>query len=55
MTNARNEFKNKPEEYYVGKSICVTGKVELFKDKPQIVITKEAQIGEIINDKLEIK
>ncbi len=53
--DARKEFKNKPEEYYVGKSICVTGKIELFKDKPQMVITKEEQIREIIIDKLEVK
>lgn len=53
--DARKQFKNKPEEYYAGKSICVTGKMELFKDKPQIVITKEEQIREIIIDKLEVK
>ncbi|MEO7294106.1 MAG: hypothetical protein ABIW34_13440 [Ginsengibacter sp.] len=53
--DARKEFKNKPEEYYAGKAVYVTGKIELFKDKPQIVITKEEQIQEIINDKLEIK
>lgn len=29
--DARKEFKNKPEEYYAGKLICVTGKIELFK------------------------
>lgn len=44
---ARKEFKNKPEEYYTGKEICVTGKVELFRDKPQIVIHKEEQIKEV--------
>jgi DNA/RNA endonuclease YhcR with UshA esterase domain len=52
--DARKEFKNKPEEYYAGKSVCVTGKIELFKDKPQIVINKEEQIRETINDKLII-
>jgi len=53
--DARKEFKIKPEEYYAGKSICVTSKIELFKNKPQMVITKEEQIREIIIDKLEVK
>jgi DNA/RNA endonuclease YhcR with UshA esterase domain len=29
---------------YNGKEISVSGKVELFKDKPQIVITKPSQL-----------
>ena len=52
--DARKEFKNKPEVYYAGKTVCVTGKIELYKDKPQIVINKEEQIRETINDKLII-
>ena len=52
--DARKEFKNKPEEFYIGKSICLTGKIELYRDKPQIVITHEGQIRETINDKLII-
>jgi hypothetical protein len=34
----RKEFKNKPEEFYKDKQVCITGKVELYKEKPQIVI-----------------
>lgn len=34
----RKEFKDKPEEYYKDKEVCVTGKIELFRDKPQIVL-----------------
>jgi len=41
---ARTNFKNKPEDFYNNKNICITGKVELFKDKPQIVIEKEESI-----------
>ena len=52
---ARKQFTNKPEEYYTGKTVCVTGKIELYKDKPQIVIINESQIREIINDKLLLK
>ena len=44
--NVRKEFKKIPEEYYVGKIVCVTGRVELFKDKPEIVLRGENQIQE---------
>ena len=44
--DARKDFKSKPEEYYTGKDICVTGKIELYKDKPQIVIHKAEQLKE---------
>ena len=43
--DARNVFKNKPEVYYTGKNVCITGKIELFKDKPQIVINNESQLA----------
>lgn len=51
--DARKVFKNKPEEYYAGQMVCITGKIELFREKPQIVIHNESQIRELINDKLE--
>ena len=44
--DARKLFDFKPEEYYKDKSICVTGVIELYKDKPQIVVTKTSQIAE---------
>lgn len=53
--DARKEFKNKPEEYYIGKDLCITGRIEIYKEKPQIIIINEAQIRETINDKLIIK
>lgn len=31
------QAKGAPETELVGKEICITGKVELYKDKPQIV------------------
>ena len=40
----RAAFKNKPEEFYPGKNICVTGKIVMFKDKPEIILTKEDQV-----------
>jgi len=40
----RASFSNKPEEFYVGKNVCVTGRITIFKGKPQIVITNEREI-----------
>jgi len=40
----RKHFTNKPEEYYKGKQVCVTGKVVMYKGKPEIIITKENEI-----------
>lgn len=47
--NARKEF-NKPEEHYKGAEVCVTGKIELFKDKPQIEVTTKEQLVENLKD-----
>ena len=41
---SRAAFKNKPEEYYPEKNICVTGKIGMYRGKPQIVVTDEKQI-----------
>ena len=40
----RSAFPAKPEEFYVEKNVCVTGRIALFKEKPQIVITKQSDI-----------
>ena len=53
--DSRKQFKNKPEDYFANKAVCVTGKIELYKNNPQIVISIEWQIRELINDKLIIK
>jgi acetyl esterase/lipase len=45
---ARNKFEaaniEKPDEFYYGKTIQVTGTVTLNRDKPQITVTDPAQI-----------
>jgi hypothetical protein len=41
---SRTAFTNKPEEFYLDKNVCVTGRISIFKGKPQIVITKENEI-----------
>jgi hypothetical protein len=40
----RKNFEDAPEVLYVKKAVKVTGKVELFKDKPQIVLHSDNQI-----------
>jgi len=42
----RSKLSYKPEEKWKDKTICVTGKIELFKEKPQIVVEKEEQVKE---------
>ncbi|CAN5219233.1 hypothetical protein BH11BAC6_BH11BAC6_00690 [soil metagenome] len=42
--NVRNIFTYKPELYLNGKTVCITGKIELFKEKPQIVLYDTAQL-----------
>jgi hypothetical protein len=37
-------FKYIPLEYLKEKNVCITGKVALYKDKPQIIVKKEEQI-----------
>ena len=37
-------FKYKPDEFLKDKTICVTGTVKIYKDKPEIVVTKDDQI-----------
>lgn len=37
-------FRNNPEKYYHKKDICVTGRLVLFKDKPEIIVKNEGQI-----------
>ena len=44
--NTRKLFSYKPEEKLKNKNVCVTGKIETYKNKPQIVIQKVQQIQE---------
>lgn len=44
----RGNFSFKPEEYYLNKRVCVTGKVVDFKGRPQIVVLSPAEM--IINE-----
>jgi hypothetical protein len=41
---SRPAFANKPEEFYIDKNVCITGRITMFKGKPQIVLTREGDI-----------
>jgi hypothetical protein len=40
----RSHFSYEPEDALRGKEVCVTGKIILFKDKPEIILDSEAQV-----------
>lgn len=42
--DARAKFKEAPEDFYKNKNVCVTGKIVLYKEKPQIEVYDEKQI-----------
>ena len=55
---ARALFEGAPEKLFDGKSICVTGEIETYRGKPQIVVEDPGQIvmmtpegeGEVLTD-----
>ena len=40
----RLKFTNKPEVYYTDKRVCITGKLEKFREQLQIVVKDEGQM-----------
>lgn len=42
--DARKEFKTIPEVFYKDKNVCITGKIILYKEKPEIVVFNEKQL-----------
>ncbi|HXB43738.1 MAG TPA: S1/P1 nuclease [Puia sp.] len=40
----RSGFSYKPEEYLIGKFICVTGTIKLYKGKPEVIVSQAGQI-----------
>ncbi len=45
--DVRKQFKNPPETYYEGKDEWITGRIQLFKNKPEIVIYGTGQISDV--------
>ena len=48
LSDARKQFKNAPETFYEGREEWITGKIELFKNKPEIIIYSPNQINDIV-------
>jgi hypothetical protein len=46
--DVRSKFTNAPETFYTGKEEWITGKLELYKNKPRIVIHNVNQIYDIV-------
>jgi hypothetical protein len=42
--NDRNKFKNPPEIFFDQKKICVSGVIEMYKGKPEIIVSDPSQI-----------
>jgi hypothetical protein len=40
----RGQFPEAPEKYYLDKNICVTGKLEFYKGRPEIKVKGPNQI-----------
>ena len=48
LGDARKQFKNAPETFYAGKEQWITGRLELFKNKPEIIVYRPAQIYDVV-------
>jgi hypothetical protein len=51
-SDTRKQFKKPPEEYYKGADVCVTGRIQMFNEKPEIIVSNPKQIQDVIIDKL---
>lgn len=40
----RMSFDYAPDRELIGKEVCLTGKIELHKDKPQLVLYRQEQV-----------
>jgi hypothetical protein len=40
----RNTFSYAPDTYLDGKNICITGELQLYKGRPEIIVQKESDI-----------
>lgn len=45
---ARSAFKEAPEIFYKDREVCVSGRISMYNDKPQIVIYRPEQVMEAI-------
>ncbi len=50
--NSNNQFKN-PEEHYKGAEVCITGKIDMYNNKPEIKVFSQNQIIEQFKDHVD--
>lgn len=43
--DTRAQFKEAPEVFYKDRDVCVSGKIILYKEKPEIVIYDQKQVA----------
>lgn len=43
-SDVRKQFETAPEELFKDKEVCISGKIELYNEKPQIVLKRIEQI-----------
>lgn len=48
----RSKFNSKPEEYYKGRDVTVTGKLIDYKGKPEIVVSSPDNLKVTLNDNI---
>src|SRR5262245_10073049 len=41
----RPKFKAAPEDVFQGKRVCVTGDIQSYRGKPEIIVSEPSQIG----------
>lgn len=51
----QREFTGDIVKYYKGMDVCISGKIELYKGKPEIKITDKAQIFEQMKDQINLQ
>lgn len=44
--DTRKQFNDAPEEHYKNRQVLIAGRIVLYKDKPEIIITDPHQIQE---------
>jgi hypothetical protein len=44
LEGVRRQFKAAPEELYENRQVFITGKIVIYKDKPENLITKQKKI-----------
>jgi hypothetical protein len=42
----RNKFKNPPEVFFKEKRVCVTGQIDTYRGKPEIIVRDPSQVIE---------